>query len=105
MPEDAALYTFMLSERWTQDDGGASRVTLNQLKQGFMADVDNLRAGVESKLSGQQWCVKVIEDFLHKKRIDTVGEVAKLTEVIFEQKMYDLATGEKKKKDVEDLVA
>lgn len=92
---DAALYTFMLSEKFTQDDGGKSRATLSQLKQEFNADVDTMRSGVSSSVTGQVWSQTVIRDFLHKTRVDTIGEFVQLRKAIFEDKLYDMDTGKR----------
>jgi len=106
---DAALYTFMLSEKFTQDDGGAgSRSALTDLKKSLISEVETLRTGEDSEITTHQWIAIVVKDFLHKTRIDTLGEYVALRKAIFENKVYSLETGlkagAKKEKSAEDLI-
>jgi hypothetical protein len=91
---DAALYTFMLSEKFTQDDGGAS-TQLADLKRALQSDVEIARAGIESKLSTLMFLKAVIESERHKSNIESFGELAAIRKAIFEDKLYDLSTGKR----------
>lgn len=94
---DAALYTFMLSEKFTQDDGGVNKSDLANGKNLLMADVQHERAGITSELSDHAFVISVINSELHKKHIDTLGELAMIRKVLFEKQLYDWGTGAKKK--------
>lgn len=89
---DAALYTFMLSEKFTQDSAGKTMI-ISQLKQTLNEDVSEVRSGVESELTDLQFIIKVLEAELHKKRIDHIGELTHIRKVLFEDKIYDFSTG------------
>ena len=90
---DACLYTFMLSEKFTQDDGG--RAALAELKIQLMGDISELRAGQESDTTDLVWLKEVLKQELHKTQIITVKEHAHIRKVIFEDKAFDLKTGKK----------
>jgi len=96
---DAAKYTFMLSERFTQDDGGNGSSSgikkLNDEKTSLKADIGVYRAGIKSEFSDIQWLTVVIEKELHKKRIDTLGEIIHIRKVTLETNQYDKSTGER----------
>lgn len=92
---DAALYTFMLSERFTQDGGGAKVQAIAEVKRALIADVGVLRTNIESKLSDLQWLQLVLKQIVHKSRIDTIGEHAEVRKAIFENDLFDLSTGAK----------
>jgi len=91
---DSALFTFALSEKFTQDDGGRQR-SLTASKENFNIEIANARMGEQSELTDTQFIIKILLAELHKKRIDTAGELIHLRKVLFEQKLYDFATGEK----------
>jgi len=93
---DAAKLTFMLSDRFTQDDGGRGRPVLFQLKEQLMADVGEIRHGLQSEMSDLSWLTRVLDNFLHKKRIDTIGEHQAVRKAVFEENLYDLSTGNRK---------
>lgn len=92
---DAAIYTFMLSEFFTQDDNGRTQ-TLAQLKAQLITDVDLLRTGVKSDISGNRWIHMAIKDVLKKSLIATEGEMVAIRKAVFEDKVFNLATGERK---------
>lgn len=92
---DAALYTFMMSEFFTQDDGGKNQATLAKLKVNFAAKVADLRVGTQSSVTDHMWIHIVIKDFLHKNLISSEGEMIKISQAIFKKNMYDLSTGER----------
>lgn len=94
---DAALYTFMLSEKFTQDDAGRSKA-LGEAKELLNMQIGNERAGIVSDLTDVQFMMKILKSELHKSRIDTPGEIRHLRKVLFEEKKYDLQTGEATKK-------
>ena len=91
---DAALYTFMLSDRFTQDGGGVSAI--GELKRQLIEDITDLRAGEVSDLSDVQWLQEVLKNELHKSSITTIKELTHMRKVIFELETYDLKTGKKK---------
>lgn len=93
---DAALYTFMLSERFTQDDGGAGKTQLADAKEVLKIDLAEARAGVVSEMTDINFIVSVCISELHKKRMDTIKELMHVRKVIFEQALYDLGTAKKK---------
>lgn len=93
---DAALYTFMLSEFFTQDEGGRVKAfTLNQWKRALIADVGTIRTGVKSELTDLMWIQKVNRDLLHKATITSLGEHQVVRKAIFEDNKYNLSTGER----------
>ena len=94
---DAALYTFGLSERFTQD-GGAQKVSLEDKKRVFSREVAELRGGIESELSDNAWIITVLEKNNHMKHIPTEGALNRIRKAIFDKKMFDLSTGEFVKK-------
>lgn len=91
---DAALYTFMLSEKFTQDDAGRAKA-LGEAKELLTMEIGNNRAGLTSELTDVQFLIKILKGELHKTRIDTPGEIRHLRRVLFEEKAYDFQTGEK----------
>ena len=90
---DAALYTFGLSELFTQD-GGASKVTLDDKKAELSEWVDEIRTGCNSSMTGNRFIHAVIQDHLKKSAIQTEGELNAVRGAI-EQGVYDLETGER----------
>ena len=93
---DAALYTFTLSEKFTQD-AGTSGTDLANHKKSLMSDIQILRAGIVSDKTDLAWLTGVMDQEIHKKRIDTIGELMHLRKAILEQKKYDFQTGALKK--------
>ncbi len=91
---DAALYTFMLSEKFTQD-GGKSGTVLADLKRQILADISVERAGEVSDLTDLLWLKKVMDIEIHKSHIGTIGEAAYLRKQLFEKRLYDFSTGDK----------
>ncbi len=91
---DAALYTFMLSEKFTQDDGGKKQSLLNEWKHELSADVSDLRTLINSDITTHAWIQKVVKSILKKSRIDTLGEYREVRKQIFEDKKYKLENGE-----------
>lgn len=92
---DAALYTFMLSERFTQDEGAASKTQMAELKDQLLADISEKRAGTPSEFTDIQWLIKILQQEIHKRRIDSFGEHAHIRKILFEQEKYDFGTGNK----------
>jgi hypothetical protein len=92
---DAALYTFMLSEKFTQDDGKAGKTQIEELKRILIRDVSEKRAGSSSTITDLVFLMNVFEQEIHKKRIDTFGELAHMRKVLFENNKYDWSTGKK----------
>lgn len=91
---DAALYTFMLSDRFTQDDGGLGKGNLTDNKISFQRHVSELRAGKNSSISDVQWIVKVCAQEIHQKSITTQGQLDAMWKAVDENK-YDLEIGDK----------
>lgn len=91
---DACLYTFMLSEKFTQDDGG--KASLVVLKENLILDTGVLRAGIKSQMSDVKWLHEVMKQEIHKSIISTIAEHAHMRKSIFEEKLFDLSTGVKK---------
>lgn len=90
---DACLYTFMLSEKFTQDAGG--KAALAELKTLLMGDITELRYGLTTDITDLVWLKNVLKNEIHKTSIVTVNEHAHIRKVIFEEKAFDLVTGEK----------
>lgn len=93
---DAALYTFGLSGRFTQDDGGRSVTKLTVAKNELMAYVDEKRMGCDSSMSSLVFCQTVVKNYLKKSQAQTVGEVEAVKKTL-EAGNYDWATGERVK--------
>ncbi|MBN2570021.1 MAG: hypothetical protein JXB42_11380 [Deltaproteobacteria bacterium] len=91
---DAALYTFMLSDRFTQDDAGKGKGNIKDNKISFFSHVGELRAGKNSNLTDVQFIVKVCSLEIHKKSITTQAELDIVWKAIDEGK-YELETGDK----------
>lgn len=96
---DAALYTFRLSELFTQDDGGNGgsnpQASLDTMKAAFMTAVQAMRMGQNTDMTDLRFIRRVVEQELHKTKIDSVGEMEAISKVVLEDKLFDLATGEK----------
>lgn len=91
---DACLYTFMLSEKFTQDGGGAS--ALSQLKTIMMGEITALRMGIDSGMTDLLWLKEILKHELHKTQIVSIEEHNHIKAVIFDDEIYNLSTGEKK---------
>lgn len=91
---DAALYTFMLSDRFTQPDSGLGRGNLTDNKRMFQEHVSQIRAGKNSDLSDVNFIVKVCSLHIHKKSINTQSELDSVYSAI-DSGDYDLETGDK----------
>lgn len=87
---DAALYTFMLSERFTQDKVEVQNVITG--RRNLYNHVTQLRAGCESSLTDNNFLIKVCEREIHKKTISTKTELDLVWKSI---ENYDYATGER----------
>ncbi|KKN83551.1 hypothetical protein LCGC14_0297900 [marine sediment metagenome] len=96
---DAALYTFCLSEMFTQDDGGLGNgngaASLEDEKVTLKAEVAHKRVGCESSLTDAGFIRVAAKVELHKDHIDTLGELAHMRKVLIEDAAYDWATGER----------
>jgi len=90
---DAALYTFNLSDMFTQDMV-APRGELGAEKQELIARVEDLRTGCDSSMTNNQFLHRVARDYL-KGPADSVGAVRALRKAIVEDGLYDLATGDR----------
>jgi hypothetical protein len=91
---DAALYTFGLSERFTQDDGGKIKSTLEMEKQELIASVEMERVGIKTELTTLQFLGKLQKSYLNSAA-DTVGKVRKLRSAIIDEKLFDLSTADR----------
>ena len=95
---DAALYTFRLSELFTQDmgtNGYTGKPDVGGMKDLLLADVTKARQGIQSSLTDRGLLAIVVKAELHKEIAETQGEVEHIGRVILRDKLYDLATGEK----------
>jgi len=90
---DAALYTFNLSDMFTQDMV-TPRGDLGNEKSELVARVEDLRTGCESSMTNNQFLHKVARNFLNGP-VDSVGAVRALRKAIVDDGLYDLATGDK----------
>jgi len=91
---DAALWTFCLSERFTQDNIEIQNV--NSLKKSLVEMVMKKRSGIPSELTDNNFVIKVCQNVIHKKMMSTRNEVNMVFKAI-EDNQYDFATGEKPK--------
>lgn len=91
---DAALYTFMLSEKFTQDDGGQKTTTLTEWKRELISDVETARTGIKSNVTTHMFIQGAIKAVLKSSRIDTLAQYKEVRKAIFEQKRFNLETGE-----------
>jgi len=89
---DATLYTFGLSEKFTQD--GPPKTDLDSAKMEMVAVVDNLRMGIDSEMTSHQFIVAVIKDYTKGSTLQTIGAVKAVRKAITDG-LYDLATGER----------
>jgi hypothetical protein len=90
---DAALSTFMLSERFTQDLEEIK--SFIDVKAQFFIGVQKMRVGIKSELSDNEFVRKVCEREIHKKMITTKRELDIVTNSV---NIYNFATGEKEGK-------
>lgn len=90
--KDAALYTFGLSGRFTQDLKGVK--SFIEAKRIFQADVTDKRSGVKSSLTDNNFIIKVCEQVIHKKSIATQRELELVSDAICSNQ-FDFSTGEK----------
>ena len=89
---DAALYTFGLSERFTQD--GAPKKDLDTAKMELISMVEDLRMGINSDLTTNQFIQTVIKDFTKGSSLNSIGAVKAVRTAITDG-FYDLTTGER----------
>jgi len=93
---DAALYTFHLSQRFTQDMAGRAANEATKLavaKEDLKTVVSEARQGLGSDLTDNRFIIAVIASEMNgRKNVQTVGEVE---HVKANFRNYDLATGEK----------
>lgn len=87
---DAALSTFMLSERFTQDLEEIK--SFIDVKAQFFIGVQKMRAGIKSDLTDNAFVRKVCENEIHKKMITTKTELDLVTNAI---NLYNFSTGER----------
>ncbi len=96
---DAALGTFALSERFTQDQGGGGGKTLLAEGKDLLNEtLSQARTGLDSELPDHEFLKQILKSELHKGHIATVGELRHINKVLFEEELYDLGTGKKKRK-------
>jgi len=88
---DAALYTFALSEKYTQDMIVEKR-TLDTEKEALRDHVETLRQRTKSDLSTNQWIVAACNAVLKTSTIQTLGALNKLKSAI-ESGRVDLVNG------------
>ena len=89
---DAALYTFGLSELFTQD--GPPKKDLDTAKSELTSMVEGLRNGIDSKLTNNRFIHAVISDVTKGSTLQTIGAVKAVRKAITDG-LYDLATGER----------
>lgn len=102
---DAALWTFCLSEKFTQDildkqrreseDGSPPARTFQEEKDDLKGETAEFRQGCDSSLTDNRFLVSVCEQELHKKGPATIGEIQHLRKVIIIEKQFDPATSDR----------
>ena len=91
---DAVLYTFALSERFTQDDG-KGKVTLDAAGNKLLSDIGEWRRGCGSSLSDVKFFMIVNMAIVHKKTCNTVAELDAVRKMVLEEFKFDKLTGER----------
>jgi hypothetical protein len=91
---DCVLYTFGLSEKFTQD-GAPAKNDLDAAKQELINDVGLAREGCESSMTDFAFILAVLKDYFHASKFESKGMIAKFRQVVLEQHLYDLSTGER----------
>lgn len=92
---DAVLYTFALSEKYTQDRI-KEQITLDSEKEKFREEIARMRSTVKSSLSTGQFIVNACETVLKEKSVQTIGALNRLKDAIKAGKI-DLDSGQWKK--------
>jgi len=92
---DAVLFTFALSEKYTQDMI-KEKLTLDSEKDKFRDEVAQLRTNVKSAIGMNQWIVNACETVLKEKSVQTIGALERLRETIKAGKI-DLDSGQWKR--------
>lgn len=92
---DAALWTFNLSGRFTQDDGGRKQTQFNDEKAELVAVVSDLRIGVDSSMTVNQFLYTVCKRHIQQPEPTTVGAIRAMRKAIIDDGLYDLATGDR----------
>lgn len=92
---DAALYTFMLSEFFTQDDAGRGQADLKTQGQLLLDEIAGLRKGTDSGISDIKWLCIVNLREINRKDITTQGQMDHMRRVIVDERKYDFVTGER----------
>lgn len=95
---DAVLYTFGLSDRFTQD-GGKPRQNTNDELEGAIgvltAAVEDLRIGIDSTMTDHQFIVRCCEQHIHRKNMHTIGAARAMYQAIVKDELFDPATGDR----------
>jgi hypothetical protein len=91
---DCALYTFGLSEKFTQDMA-PSKNKLEDAKQELIAEVSDLRTGCGSSMTALKFLHVVSKQFLNDDGPRSIGAVKALRKAVIEDGLFDLATGER----------
>ncbi|MCP4540134.1 MAG: hypothetical protein GY832_23600 [Chloroflexi bacterium] len=90
---DAALNTFGLSDKFTQDIPDDKK-SVTELGRELMRDIESMRADCPSSMSNRKFFCAVAEQAIGKKTVETPGEMKALRQAI-ERGDYVLETGER----------
>jgi hypothetical protein len=89
---DAVLYTFGLSERFSQDE--VEKENLETAKDGLEKFISDARKNCNSSMTTYQFVQRIIKDFSSSSKLETIGAVNAVKAAI-ERGDYDLETGER----------
>lgn len=67
----------------------------SSVKYSLIEDINELRENISNDISNEEWLEKVCSQELNKTSVNTIGEKTHIRKVIFEEKAFDLETGEK----------
>jgi hypothetical protein len=90
---DAVLYTFGLSEQFTQDQA-PEKNNVEAAKRELWSMVEELRMGCNSTMTTNAFLVAVVKCHTHGSKLETIGAVNAVRAAI-ERGEYDLETGER----------
>ena len=91
---DAVLYTFGLSEKFTQDEG-KGKASFDDQARNLLTDIGTWRRGCGSSVTDVQFFVKVNQQILNKKSCSTINELEAVRKSVLLDYAYDKLTGDR----------
>lgn len=92
---DAALFTFNLSDIFTQDLPPASGNNLESMKTELISDVETLRIDCGSTMTAHKFLWEASKAYLNMDSPQTIGQLNALRTAIFDDGLFDLATAKR----------